>query len=54
MKDCCFCSYKWESRVESPKACPRCKRRFDYPNNEERIVNEDILREMLREVEEDE
>jgi len=27
---CTICNYEWESRVESPKACPRCKRRFDY------------------------
>ena len=27
---CKICEYQWESRIESPKACPRCKRRFDY------------------------
>ena len=29
-KECIFCEYAWQSRVEMPKACPRCKRRFDY------------------------
>ena len=29
-KSCEFCTYKWISRVETPKSCPRCKRRFDY------------------------
>ena len=27
--ECNFCDYQWEERVEQPKACPRCKRRFD-------------------------
>jgi len=27
---CDHCGYGWESRVANPKACPRCKRRFDY------------------------
>jgi len=34
---CKFCTYEWESRREMPKACPRCKRRFDYPSLQERI-----------------
>ncbi len=29
-KECEFCSYKWISKVSTPKSCPRCKRRFDY------------------------
>ncbi len=28
---CELCTYEWLPRVEIPKACPRCKRRFDYP-----------------------
>jgi predicted Zn-ribbon and HTH transcriptional regulator len=28
---CTYCKYEWEPRKEKPKACPRCKRRFDYP-----------------------
>lgn len=27
---CRHCEYEWEARVKTPKACPRCKRRFDY------------------------
>jgi len=27
---CKFCKYEWEPRVKNPKACPKCKRRFDY------------------------
>ncbi len=31
----CFkCNYDWESRKESPKACPRCKTRLDYSRRE--------------------
>jgi len=27
----CFkCTYRWQERIQSPKACPRCKTRFDY------------------------
>ena len=31
---CYKCGYEWEQRVEKPKSCPRCKRRFDYHNKE--------------------
>ncbi len=27
---CELCEYEWLPRVEKPKSCPRCKRRFDY------------------------
>lgn len=27
---CTQCNYQWESRIDTPKSCPRCKRRFDY------------------------
>jgi len=27
---CDHCDYEWQARVQKPKACPRCKRRFDY------------------------
>ncbi len=30
---CPHCDYGWEPRKEKPKACPRCKRRLDYPIN---------------------
>lgn len=30
MEKCEKCTYEWESRVETPKACPRCKTRLDY------------------------
>lgn len=30
IRDCEFCSYRWIAKVDSPKSCPRCKRRFDY------------------------
>ena len=29
---CKFCEYEWKEREKEPKACPRCKKRFDYPN----------------------
>jgi len=28
-KSCSKCGYKWESRIEDPKSCPRCKQRLD-------------------------
>ena len=27
---CDKCDYEWETRVENPKSCPRCKYRLDY------------------------
>lgn len=27
---CTVCEYLWMPRIDNPKACPRCKRRFDY------------------------
>ncbi len=27
---CNVCNYEWTPRVDNPKSCPRCKRRFDY------------------------
>ncbi|MBI4452305.1 hypothetical protein HY637_02670 [Candidatus Woesearchaeota archaeon] len=30
LKACEFCTYRWIPKVDSPKSCPRCKRRFDY------------------------
>lgn len=30
MIKCIKCEYEWESRVQEPKACPRCKTRLDY------------------------
>jgi hypothetical protein len=35
VKDCKFCFYSWQARVEQPKSCPRCKRRFDYEEAKE-------------------
>ena len=26
---CVKCGYEWDSRVQAPKACPRCKSRQD-------------------------
>ena len=28
---CPKCGYDWNSKVERPKACPRCKTRLDSP-----------------------
>ncbi len=28
--NCPKCQYGWQSRVQEPKACPRCKTRLDY------------------------
>ncbi len=33
--NCPHCHYSWESRKNNPKACPRCKRRLDYPGKRE-------------------
>lgn len=32
---CPHCDYEWNPRKEKPKSCPRCKRRLDYPLDEE-------------------
>lgn len=37
---CKFCGYEWKPRKPNPIACPRCKRRFDYPL---RKVVEDVI-----------
>lgn len=33
--ECNKCDYDWESRIENPKECPRCKTRLDYNTEEE-------------------
>lgn len=43
-KTCPYCGYEWTSRKEEPKECPRCKRRFDYPNNKEFLNKEIVIR----------
>ena len=40
---CEFCTYRWITKVDSPKSCPRCKRRFDY--KEARLVLEALSKE---------
>ena len=35
IRKCRFCDYEWLSKVDDPVSCPRCKKRFDYPNNNE-------------------
>lgn len=42
-KDCEFCTYRWITKVDIPKSCPRCKRRFDY--KDARIVLEALSKE---------
>jgi len=37
---CKYCGYEWKPRKPKPVACPRCKRRFDYPM---RVVEEDPI-----------
>lgn len=31
---CPYCNYEWESRIDNPKECPRCKRRLDHKKEE--------------------
>ncbi|GEM_PF-2817698 len=33
--NCEFCTYNWIPKVDTPKSCPRCKRRFDYKDAKE-------------------
>lgn len=40
---CEFCTYRWQPKVDSPKSCPRCKRRFDY--KEAKLVLETLGKE---------
>jgi len=37
-KQCKKCGYSWESRINNPKVCPRCK---SYNWNKEKEVKED-------------
>ena len=39
---CQFCGYEWKPRKPKPVACPRCKRRFDYPTKK---VIKDVIAE---------
>lgn len=32
--ECKKCNYTWESKIENPKSCPRCKR-YDWNKNNE-------------------
>lgn len=32
---CQYCGYEWESRVDKPMACPRCKRYLPIKEIEE-------------------
>jgi len=34
--ECNKCEYEWESRVQNPKACPRCKTRLDFKNGDKK------------------
>lgn len=42
-RECEFCTYRWLTKVDSPKSCPRCKRRFDY--KDARLVLESLGKE---------
>jgi len=33
---CDKCGYEWKAIKEDPVSCPRCKRRFDYPEAKEK------------------
>lgn len=35
--NCPKCDYEWKSRVTTPKACPKCKYRLDYPRKSQDI-----------------
>lgn len=37
--ECPHCDYEWKSRKKEPKACPRCKRRLDYPREKEDVLS---------------
>lgn len=43
VNECEFCTYRWTPKVDSPKSCPRCKRRFDY--KDARLVLEALGKE---------
>jgi predicted amidophosphoribosyltransferase len=36
--ECRFCGYNWKPRKDQPKSCPRCKRRFDYPERKDPLL----------------
>ena len=31
MYKCCFCGFVWQPRVVNPRACPNCRRYYNYP-----------------------
>ena len=33
---CLLCGYEWDSKIDNPKCCPKCKR-YDW-NKKEKIV----------------
>ncbi|MFW5953601.1 MAG: nucleotidyltransferase [Candidatus Natronoplasma sp.] len=48
---CPHCNYNWEPRKEKPKACPRCKRRLDYPIKTDKLSKaEEIERGFQRDL----
>jgi predicted Zn-ribbon and HTH transcriptional regulator len=36
-KKCLNCGYEWQPHKDKPLSCPRCKIRFDYPGNEDKL-----------------
>lgn len=43
MNQCKRCSYAWESRVETPKACPRCKTRLDFTPKKLKEIEVEVM-----------
>lgn len=43
MNHCKKCLYNWESRVEKPKACPRCKTRLDFIPKKIKTISMEVM-----------
>lgn len=45
---CPYCGYIWIKRKENlPVSCPRCKKRFDYPENPKTLEEEEITSDCI-------
>lgn len=46
---CNKCEYEWIPRIESPKACPRCKSRQDNNKEQQEVKKDDGEKNVLSE-----
>ena len=47
---CEKCEYTWNTRKETPKACPRCKCRLDMPSKSEKLRRQQDAKDKKKEI----